>query len=90
MITGEIRVNEYLTLLKWQASNQGKDTVNPDLTVYTIKVEGIYGGHHPFIDEFDMVHANDTGHLGLVIKIHQNIAERTAVGLAKRLPIEGD
>lgn len=88
MITGEIKVNEHLTLLRWEATSEGKHYTKPDTTVYKVKVGGIYHGHHPFVDEFELDYHTKQEHLGLVLRIHEKIAGRMAEGLTRRPPVE--
>ena len=84
MITGEIKVNEYLTLLKWEATNEGKCPLNPGYILYTVRVNGIYSGHQPYTDEFQIRHRRSSNHLALVVEIHQEIANRSQAGLTRR------
>lgn len=49
MITGEIRVNEVLMLLRWDASRIYDDD---ETKTYEVNLDGIDGGHHPFHRNF--------------------------------------
>jgi hypothetical protein len=88
VITGEIKVNEHLTLLRWQATNEGKHYTKPDTTMYRVTVGGIYGGQHTFVDDFELDYQTNLEPLGLVLRIHEKIAGRMAEGLTRRPPVE--
>ena len=88
MITGEIKINETLTLVRWEATNEGPDDIQPKMTRYSVNVYGIDNGHTPFVDEFDIVHWPEHGYELLISTIFGRIRHRRADGLTRRPPVE--
>lgn len=88
MITGEIKINDTLTLLRWEATNEGPDDIYPMMRRYEVKVRGIDHHHNTFIDSFHVVHMEEHGYELLISTIFGRIRHRRADGLTRRPPVQ--
>ena len=87
MLTGEIKVNETLTLLKWKATNEGPADTDPSATRYFVKIEGIDRGHSSYYDKFDVYHWHTNEMPDLIISILSELMRRQRTGLTRTGPM---
>lgn len=81
MLHGEIKVNDDLTLLRWQADNVHNTHVTP--IVYEVTATGIDHGNRPYRHEFQVL--SEGGYTDLVTQILAEVADRTAMRIPQVL-----